>query len=308
LRAWKILAHIRLLRPPAVSAIQSAGACRQRDHASALNKCALLALVLAAATEIDAPAPVSLPGGPEKEVWIGPFGARRVEVRLLLPQEARVQPGDQLTAAISLFDAARLPVESIPERLPSGRWLMHFFIPYGALSPESLARGNTESLDYRLTGALRAGAVSRPIDLRGRIPRDRLQLTESMKVTVRRFVRVHETHLGNVGIGRVTLNIDLDVLVPFGFDLRLLEARYEMTVGDRTLSRGQKEKSLLRAGRWNRLQFPIDVEYRGLLTAAGKAAASRGLVEGKLAGAARLRLPSGDLDFPFEFPVQISLL
>jgi hypothetical protein len=129
-----------------------------------------------------------------------------------------------------------------------------------------------------------------------------------MKVTLRRFVRVQETHLGHVGLERITVNIDLDILVPLGFDLKFLEARYTMDVNEKRVSRGQKEKFLLHAGRWNRLEFPIEIEYRGLLAAAGKAAVSGGRVEGKLTGLARLRLPSGDLDFPFEFPVRIALL
>ena len=273
-----------------------------------MNRHALLALVLAAATVALSPVPAPLPGGPEKEVWIGPFGAQRVEVRMLLPLRANVRSGDRLTGTISLFDAAVLPVDSFPERLPSGRWLFQFFLPYGTLSPEALARGSTEAIDYRLKADLRSGVVSKPMEFRGRIPRDHLQLTESMKVTLRRFVRVQETHLGHVGLGRATVNIDLDILVPLGFDLKLLEARYEMDVGERTVSRGRREKFLLHGGRWNRLQFPIELEYGGVLAAAGKAATSRGQVDGKFTGIARLRLPSGDLDFPFEFLVKIALL
>jgi hypothetical protein len=56
------------------------------------------------------------------------------------------------------------------------------------------------------------------------------------------------------------------------------------------------------------LQLPIQIEYDGVLAAAGKSAASRGQVDGKLTGVARLRWPSGDLDFPFEFPVKMALL
>lgn len=269
---------------------------------------ALLGSILVAATGIKASDSASLPGGPEKEVWIGLFGAQRVEVRMLLPKETNVRPGDQLTGVIWLFDAALLPVETFPARLPNGRWLMRFFLPYGTLSPETLARSSTETLNCRFTGALRSGAASRPIAFRQHIPRGHLQLTESMKVTLRRFVRVHETHLGHVGLKRMTVNIDLDILVPLGFDLKFLEAKYTMDVNERKVSRGQKEKFLLHGGRWNRLEFPIEIEYRGLLAAAGKTAVSGGRVEGKLTGLARLRLPSGDLAFPFEFPVRIALL
>lgn len=266
----------------------------------------LLALAVEPAAKTSVPA--SLPGGPEKELWVGPFGAQRVEVRMLLPTEAKVRPGDRLTGRISLFDAAVLPVDSFPERLPGGRWLLQFFLPYDGLSSEVLVRSSAESIDYRLAGTLRSGAVWKPIEFRGRVPRDHVQLTESMRMTLRRFVRVSEIHLGHIGLKRVTVNVDLDILVPLRFDLKFLEARYQMDVGERTVSRGEREKFLLHGGRWNRLQFPIQIEYGGVLAAAGKTAASRGQVDGKLTGVARMRLPSGDLDFPFEFPVKMALL
>lgn len=253
-------------------------------------------------------APAPLPGGPEKELWVGPFGAQRVEVRMLVPAEAKVRPGDRLTGRISLFDAVVLPVDFFPEHLPGGRWLFQFFLPYDALAPEVLLRSSAESIDYRFAGTLRSGAVSKPTEFRGRIPRDHVQLTESMRLTLRRFVRVGQMHLTHVGLKQATVDVDLDILAPFRFDLKVLEAGYQMDVGERTVSRGAREKFLLHGGRWNRLQFPIQVEYGGVLAAAGTAAVSRGHVDGKLTGIARLRLPSGDLDFPFEFPVRIALL
>jgi hypothetical protein len=44
-----------------------------------------------------------------------------------------------------------------------------------------------------------------------------------MRLTLRRFVRVSEMHLGHVGLKRVTVNVDLDILAPFRFDLKFLE-------------------------------------------------------------------------------------
>ncbi len=47
------------------------------------------------------------------------------------------------------------------------------------------------------------------------------------------------------------------------------------------------------------------LDHGGLLRAVG-AAASSGRVEGVLSGLARLRVPSGELEFSFEFPVTLS--
>lgn len=263
---------------------------------------------LAAEPEAKSSLPDSLPGGPEKELWVGPFGEQRVEVRMLLPAAAKVLPGERLTGRISLFDAAVLPVDSLPESLPNGRWRIQFFLPYDALSPAVLLRSNTASIDYRLAGALRSKGVSKPIEFQGRIPRDHVQLTESMRATLRRFIRVGQIHLTRVGLKEATADVDLDILAPFRFDLKVLEVRYRMDVGERTVSRGEREKFLLHGGRWNRSPFPIQIEYGGVLAAAGKAAVSGGQVDGTLTGVARLRLPSGELDFPFEFPVKLALL
>ena len=79
---------------------------------------------------------------------------------MLLPRDLSVRAGDQLTGMISFFNTALLPVECFPERLPTGRWLMQFFLRYDGLPPEILVRANTAALDCRFTGALRPGAAS----------------------------------------------------------------------------------------------------------------------------------------------------
>lgn len=149
-----------------------------------------------------------------------------------------------------------------PSGAATDRALAHaVLLRYDLLPPEILVCANTKVLHCGFTDALQPSAALKPIELRQRIPRDHLQLTESMKVTLRRFVRVYETHLGHVGLGRATINIGLDILVPLGFDLKFLEAKYAMDVNEKTVSRGQKGKFLLHGSRWNRLEFPIESEY-----------------------------------------------
>ena len=61
----------------------------------------------------------------------------------------------------------------------------------------------------------------------------------------------------------------------------------------------------LHAGRANRLLLPVELSHGGVLSGLWKAATG-GRVEGVLTGIAKLRVPAGDLEFPFEFPVKLS--
>jgi hypothetical protein len=92
---------------------------------------------------------------------------------------------------------------------------------------------------------------------------------------------------------------------PLAFDLRFVEAAYELTVDGKPLAKGRKEKFLLHAGRANRLLLPVELSNGGVLSGLWKAATG-GRVEGVLTGIARLRVPAGELVFPFEFPVKLS--
>lgn len=151
-----------------------------------------------------------------------------------------------------------------------------------------------------------AGSVRRPIDWAATVPRAAIGLTESMKVTLRRFVRVPDLHLGSVGFRSTTVKADVGVTLPLHFDLRFLEARCEVEVNGRKVASGGREKFILHAGRENRLEIPVTVDNGELLAAAGKTVVSRGKVEGHLVGVARLRVAAGDVEFPFEFPVRLS--
>ena len=68
-----------------------------------------------------------------------------------------------------------------------------------------------------------------------------------------------------------------------------------------------KEKFIVFGGRANRIRISVAVDNGAALAAAGSTLTSGGNVDGKLTGLARLRLPGGDVDFPIEFPVKLSL-
>ena len=126
-----------------------------------------------------------------------------------------------------------------------------------------------------------------------------------MKVALRRFVAVRNVTVGEVGFASSTVNATIDVTNPLSFDLRIVEAAYELTVDGTPVAKGRKEKVLLHAKRENRIELPVELDYAGFFAAAGNAALGNG-VAGVLSGVGKLRLPAGDLEFSFEFPVTLS--
>ena len=51
--------------------------------------------------------------------------------------------------------------------------------------------------------------------------------------------------------------------------------------------------------------LPVELSNGGVLSGLWKTATG-GRVEGVLTGIAKLRVPAGELEFPFEFPVKLS--
>lgn len=260
----------------------------------------MLTLVLALAGAITSNA--------AKEIFVGPIGAQRFEVVLAARSLPAAEEARRFKGTVRFFNAPpEISVDSPMVALPGGRPAVRFYVPYSALTPELLERARLDRIDYRLTGEVFSGSRARRFASNGRIARENVQLKESMRITLRRFVRVQKIRVGQLGVRRATINVDLDVLVPLAFDLRLLEASYELTVAETPLAKGRREKFLLHARRWNRLQLPVVLDYGASLKVAGRTASSRGMANGQLAGLVRLKLPAGTLDFPFQFQAELSL-
>lgn len=257
----------------------------------------VLALALAALTP-----------DPTKEILIGPIGVQRFEVVLAERALPTPETARRFRGLVRFFNGPpEIPVDSGLTTLPGGRSAVRFFVSYAALPQDLLERSRLDRIDYQLTGQMSSGSRAEPFDSKGSIARENVQLNESMKITLQRFVRVEDVSLGRVGVRQATVSVDVDVLVPLSFDLRFLEASCEVSVADKPLASGRREKFILHAGRWNRLRIPVALDYGALLKVAGRTASSRGPIQGQLTGLARLRIPSGSLDFPFAFPVKLSL-
>jgi hypothetical protein len=213
--------------------------------------------------------------------------------------------GERLKGSFSVFGSGGIPVDGTVAPHPEGGCSVRFEMPFSTVGPEVLAKANLAAMTWSLGGELSGKGKPRRVSWAGSVPRAAVSLTESMKVTLRRFVAVKGTNVESLGVGKSKLNADLELKNPLAFDLRFVEAAYELTVDGKPLAKGRRDKFLLHAGRPNRLVLPVELSNGGVLSGLWKTATG-GRVEGVLTGIAKLRVPAGELEFPFEFPVKLS--
>jgi hypothetical protein len=264
---------------------------------------AALAL-LAASALLSASPPATAPVPSVRELRVGPIAETRTGMELVFAGPA-APCGERLKGSFSVFGSGGIPVDGTVAPHSEGGCSVRFEMPFSAVGPEVLGKVNLTAVAWSLGGELSGKGKPRQVSWAGSIPRGAVSLTESIKVTLRRFVAVKETHVESLGVGKSTLNADLELKNPLAFDLRFVEAAYELTVNGKPLAKGRRDKFLLHAGQANRLLLPVELSNGGVLSGLWKAATG-GRVEGVLTGIAKLRVPAGDLEFPFEFPVKLS--
>jgi hypothetical protein len=240
-----------------------------------------------------------------REFRVGPIEAGKAGMELVF--EPNGAPcGETVRGTFTLFGSAPgVPVEAPLVYLPEGGCALKFDYPFAAIGPDLVGHAKVDALEWSVAGESRLMPPPRPIAWSGRAPREAVKLTEPMKTVLRRFVAIRKVGVGSLGLKGSTVNAVIDVRNPLSFDLRIAEAVYELTVEGKLVAKGRKEKFLVHAKRGNRIELPIELDHAGLLSAAGKAAFGKG-VGGVLSGVGKLRLPAGDLEFPFEFPVTLA--
>ncbi len=264
--------------------------------------------LLAAAPVLGAPAKQAPPAGPPiVGLRIGPIGAEKMDVALLLAPSVAEKCTGKFRGSLTFYDAP--PGAALEGTLSPGAGGCELAgsVSWEALSGEAIGKARADVLTVRVQGERVDGGKARKVDWGAAVPRAAVSLTESMKVTLRRFTKAPEIHLGGLGMTTTTVNADVEVLSPLRFNLKVVEARCEVEVNGRAVASGVREKFLVYGGRTNRIQIPIAVNNGAALAAAGSTLMKGGKVDGKLTGLARLRLSGGDVDFPIEFPVKLSL-
>ncbi len=268
----------------------------------------LAAGLVALSTLLAAPTPPAAAAGPDVVgLRIGPIGTEKMDVALVIAPSAAGKCAGPFRGTLTFYDAPPgAPVAGTLAPGPGGCELAAS-LPWSAFSGETIARARADVLTVRFQGEWNDRGKARSVDWGAPVPRAAVALTESMKVTVRRFTKAPEIHLGGLGVKTTSVNADVEVYFPLAFNLKVLEARCEVETNGRIVATGVKEKFLVYGGRANKVQFPIVVNNGAALAAAGSTLAKGGKVDGKLTGLARLRLPGGDVDFPLDFPVKLAL-
>jgi hypothetical protein len=265
----------------------------------------LTGLLLGGALLAAAPAPS--PAAPEPtvhELRVGPVAETGVGMELILVGSA-APCGERLKGRVSILGSVGIGVDAVVAPRPDRGCSLRFELPYSAVGPDALAKAKLPAVGWSFTGARSTNGTWRDLSWRGSLPREVIRLTEPTKATVGRFVAVKEMQIGSLGVATSTVNIDVEVKNPLAFDLGFVGAAYELIVAGRPLATGRKDQFVLRAGRASRLLLPVELSNEGVISSLwGIATGER--VDGVLRGTVRLRVPNGELDFPFELPVTLS--
>jgi hypothetical protein len=163
-------------------------------------------------------------------------------------------------------------------------------------------------LQVRFKGELMDGKTVTKVNWMLPAPMSAVLLTEPLKNTVQRFAKATDVQLGSLSLKSSTVNADITVQSPLVFDLRVLHATCELEIHGKVVATGIKENFILNAKRTTSLRIPVTLNHKALLSATGNVLTQMGKVEGKLVGWVRVKLPSGVVDLPLEFPIKLTLL
>jgi hypothetical protein len=264
----------------------------------------LACAVALAGTALAAP---PAPGPQLVGLRIGPIVAEKVGVALLVAPSAVGKCAGQFRGNLTFFNVA--PGAQVAGTFSQGSegCELPASIPWTALPVEVVQGARGDVVTVRFRGERIEGKKARKVDWGATIPRTAVQLTEPGKATLRRFASATDLTLGPLGLNTTTLNAEIAVRSPLHFHLRVMEVRTELEVDGKVVASGLKQNFLIFGGRPNRITFPVTVDNRAMLSAAGSSLAKGAKVEGRLTGVARIRFPAGDIDYPVEFPILLSL-
>ncbi len=262
-------------------------------------------LLVAGASLATIPAVPRTAGVPAvRELRVGPIAETKAGMDLIFTGPA-APCGQRLKGTIRLIGSKGTPVNGLVTADPEGGCSLRFEMPFSAVGPDVLTRTKVPAVSWSLTGEIATKGKVEPVSWDGSFPREVVRLTEPTKVTLSRFVAVKEARIASLGVATSTVNIDVELKNPLAFDLWFVGATYELKVAGRPLAEGRREKFVLHAGRPNRLVLPVDLSNEGVIWSLWETTIG-GRVEGVLNGIVRLRLPDGELAFPFELPVTLS--
>jgi len=255
-------------------------------------------------------AALSLPVGaaPVMAIRVGPMDANRMDVSLVLTAGALKECSGTYRGIMQLYEVS--PGIPVSGRLKNdaGTCELTSTLPWSSLSDKVLRKARGDALQVRFKGDVVNGKTTTSVNWMLSAPKPAVLLHEPMKTTVQRFAKATELQLGTLGLKSSTVNIDIQVKSPLHFDLQVVQALCDLEIHGKPVAKGLKENFILSGSKTSTLRIPVVINHQALLAASGNVFSQMGKVDGKVVGMVRMRLNSGQVEFPMEFPIKLSVL
>lgn len=254
--------------------------------------------------------PIALPlyAGSTNAVRIGPVDASKIDVALTLASNAVKHCAGQFRGQVMFYDVTAATTVSGNLRAAAGACEFSTLVPWRSISEKMVQQARGDVLQVRFFGELIDGKLINKVNWVVAATRANLVLTEPMKETVKRFAKATDLRMGDISLRDSTVNAGITVQSPLGFDLRVNKIACALEIHGVVVATGTKESFVLFSGRPTPLLIPVSIQHKALLSASGSVFSKMGKVNGRLFGTVQLRLTSGNMELPMEFPVQLNLI
>jgi len=220
-----------------------------------------------------------------------------------LQGEAAGDAAGAFSGSIALNGSATaLPVSGQAQRT-GGRLRLSLTVRYADVPADWANRVKLGTLDFRLVGTV---AGKDRVEWSGSLPWNAISV-EGEEETSSAFVRLTSLDLTSFSLFESEARAVVSVRNPFSFPLKIAGASYRLFADGREVGSGQTQGLLLHPKQDNALDFPIEIEHGAMLAAAGGALTSGGVIDGRLQGELKVRLPGGDIAVPLDLSGKVSL-
>jgi LEA14-like dessication related protein len=217
--------------------------------------------------------------------------------------EPRAQAG-AFSGSLSLNgSSSQIPITGVAR--PSGQRLeLSVKMRYRDVPEDWIKRFRAADFDYRLRGSVAGGSA---VEWSGTRRWGEIAI-EKREEAVSGFVKLGSIALTQFSLLESAARAEVTVRNPLSIPLKLASTRYSLFANGREVGSGSTGEMTLKAGQETTLHLPIDLDHGQLLSAAGSALGSGGVVEGRLRGSLVVRLSGGDIPVPLDLSGRISLL
>jgi LEA14-like dessication related protein len=203
--------------------------------------------------------------------------------------------------SVALYgSAAEMPLSGRAE-MSKGRLRVTASLRYADVPGDWLERFRREDFDYRVRVEVSGGET---VSWSGTERWDRVGVRGNGD-TLEQFVKLSSLELTSLALTRSEGRGYLVVTNPFSFPITLASTSYRLRIDGEEVGAGATRGRILRPKYRVSLELPFTVEQWKFIGAAGSQWAAGAEIEAELEGSLTLRLPSGDLSIPLNFPSRL---